>query len=329
MTQTTNYEMKIITVEGGSGPAEALKLASAPVPIPNDGEVLIRVRAAGINRPDVFQRLGYYPPPPGVTDTLGLEVAGEVVHAAGRWREGDRVCALLAGGGYAEYATCDARHALPVPEGMTFEEAAGLPETIFTVWANVFDGDGLKAGETLMVHGATSGIGVTAIQMANAAGAKVIATARSAEKAAAARALGASLVVDTTSEDFAEVAKREGGVDFVLSMVGGEFATRDLAALKPGGCIAFIAALGGDAVTLSVLQIMQKNARITGSTMRGRDATEKARLAADIEKTVWPWIAAGKVRATVDRVFPLAEAAAAHAHLEAGAHIGKIILKIN
>lgn len=326
MAQDAIEHMQAVTIEGGRGPATALTLGAKPRPVPGDGEVLIRVRAAGVNRPDIVQRMGYYPPPAGASDTLGLEVAGDVVRAAGRWRAGDRVCALLGGGGYAEYATCDARHALPIPGDLSYEEAAGLPETVLTVWANLFDDGGLRAGETLLLHGATSGIGVTAIQMARAAGAQVIATARGADKAAAAKALGASFVVDTTREDFAEVAKREGGVDHVLSMVGGDYAPRDLDALKFGGRIVFIAALGGDAITLSVRGIMQKRARITGSTLRGRSADEKARLAGEVEATVWPWVAAGKVRAKIDRSFPLAEAATAHAYLEAGKHIGKVIL---
>ena len=318
--------MKAVTIEGGRGAADALTMGVKPLPVPADGELLIRVRAAGVNHADIFQRMGRYPPPAGAPDTLGLEVAGDVVHACGRWREGDRVCALLAGGGYAEYVTCDARIVLPIPGNLSYEEAAGLPEAVFTVWANVFDHDGLKAGQTLLVHGATSGIGTTAIQMARAAGAKVIATSRGAEKAAAAGKLGASIAVDTTREDFAEIARREGGVDHVLSMVGGNFAPRDLDALKFGGRIVFIAAQGGDAITLSVRAIMQKSARITGSTLRSRSVEEKARLARDMEKTVWPWVVAGKVQAKIDRCFSLAEASAAHAYLEKGNHVGKIVL---
>jgi NADPH2:quinone reductase len=239
---------------------------------------------------------------------------------------GDRVCALLGGGGYAEYAAVDARHALPIPAGLGFEEAAGLPETVFTVFANVFEHGGLKAGETLMIHGATSGIGVTAIQMAKAAGAKVIATGRGADKAKTALALGADVAVDVTAEDFAEVAKREGGVDVVLDMVAGDYVPKNLDALKTGGRIVFIAALGGAQLNLPVFAIMMKRAVITGSTLRPRSADEKARLAAEIERVVWPWITAGKVKPQIDATFPLEEAAAAHAHLEAGAHVGKVIL---
>lgn len=319
--------MTAIAVEGGKGPAEALKPVTVPRPVPQAGEILIRVRAAGVNRPDLLQRLGFYPPPPGAPATLGLEVAGEVVTGAGRWKTGDRVTALLGGGGYAEYAVVDARHALPIPAGLDFTQAAGLPETVFTVFANVFEHGGLKAGETFMVHGATSGIGVTAIQMAKAAGARVIATGRGADKAAQALALGADVAVDTTTQDFAEVATAEGGADVVLDMVGASYFAKNLAALKTGGRIVYIASLGGGMLEVPVLAIMQKRAVITGSTLRPRSSDEKARLAAEIERIVWPWIEAGKVRAVVDRTFPLADAAGAHAFLEAGAHVGKVVLE--
>jgi putative PIG3 family NAD(P)H quinone oxidoreductase len=318
--------MTAIAVNGGRGPASALQPARIPLPEPGPGQVLIQVRAAGVNRPDLLQRMGMYPPPPGAPETLGLEVAGVVARDAGRWKVGDRVCALLGGGGYAEYAVCDARHALPIPDGLSFEEAAGLPETVFTVYANVFEHGGLKAGETLLVHGATSGIGVTAIQMGKAAGARVIATARGAEKAKTALALGADVAVDATAQDFAEAAKREGGVDVALDMVGGDYFAKDLDALRTGGRIVFIAAQGGGEVTLPIFRLMQKRAVVTGSTLRPRDADEKARLAAEVERVVWPWIAAGKVRPKVDRTFPLVEAGAAHAHLESGAHVGKVVL---
>jgi len=328
MSPLEDESMTAIAVEGGKGPASALKPARIPLPTPGEGQILIRVRAAGVNRPDIIQRLGMYPPPPGAPDTLGLEVAGEVATGAGRWKAGDRVCALLGGGGYAEYAVCDARHALPIPQGLGFVEAAGLPETVFTVYANVFEHGALKAGETLLLHGATSGIGVTAIQMAKAAGAKVIATGRGADKAEAARALGADVAIDASTEDFADVAKREGGVDVVLDMVGGDYFPKNLDALRTGGRIVFIAALGGGEISVPVFRIMQKRAVITGSTLRPRDADEKARLAAEVERVVWPWIAAGNVKPQVDRTFALDEAAAAHAHLEAGAHVGKVVLTV-
>ncbi|MDB5447929.1 MAG: NAD(P)H-quinone oxidoreductase [Phenylobacterium sp.] len=328
MTKSAPETMQAVTIQGGKGPASALRLETTPTPRPKPGQLLVAVRAAGVNRPDLVQREGNYPPPPGAPDTLGLEIAGEVVEGAGRWKPGDQVCALLGGGGYAEHAAVDARHALPIPKGLDLVQAAALPETVFTVYANVFEHGGLKAGETFLVHGATSGIGVTAIQMAKAAGAKVIATGRGADKAAAAKALGADVAVDTTHEDFAEVAKREGGVDVVLDMVGGDYFKKELDALKTGGRIVFIAALGGGEVMLPVFRLMQKRATVIGSTLRPRDADEKARLAAEVERVVWPWIEQGKVRPPVDKTFPLAEAAEAHAHLEAGAHVGKVVLTV-
>lgn len=328
MAQTTwPDEMTAIAIEGGKGAAEALRPVRAPTPAPTEGQILIRVEAAGVNRPDIAQRLGFYPPPPGAPATLGLEVAGEVLAGAGRWKAGDRVCALLGGGGYAQYAVCDARHALPIPEGLSALEAAALPETVFTVFANVFEHGALKAGETLMVHGATSGIGTTAIQMAKAAGARVIATARGAAKAAQARDLGADLAIDTTTQDFAEVAQGAGGCDVILDMVGGDYFAKDLAALNTGGRIVFIAAQAGGKVDLNIGALMMKRALVTGSTLRPRDADEKARLATAVEARVWPWIAQGKLKPQIDRVFALEDAAAAHAHLEAGGHLGKVMLR--
>jgi NADPH2:quinone reductase len=318
--------MMAIAIEGGAGPASALHAVQVPLPTPRDGEILIRVRAAGVNRPDLLQRGGNYPPPPGAPQTLGLEVAGEVVVASGRWREGDRVCALLGGGGYAQYACVDARQALPMPAGLDFVAAAALPETVFTVYANVFERGALKAGETLLVHGATSGIGVMAIQLGKAAGARVFATARGAGKAAKARELGADIAIDTTQDDFGAIAKAAGGVDVSLDMVGGPYFAATLDALKTGGRIVYIAALGGGTLEVPVRHVMMKRALITGSTLRPRSADEKARLAVDVERVVWPWITTGTVRAIVDRTFPLAEAAAAHACLESGDHVGKIVL---
>ena len=321
--------MTAIIVEGGSGDASRLKLGRVPVPQPKPGELMIRVRAAGVNAPDLMQRSGRYPPPPGASDILGLEVAGEVVVAAGRWRVGDPVCALLGGGGYAEYAVCDPRHALPVPAGLDWREAAALPETAFTVYANVFEHGSLKPGETLLVHGATSGIGVAAIQFGKAAGAKVIATARGADKAAKARVLGADIAIDATSQDFSTVAKQAGGVDVVLDMVGGDYFAKELDALNPGGRIVFIANRAAVDPSLPIVAIMQKRAIVTGSTLRPRDADEKARLAAQIERVVWPWLAAGKFRPVLDRTFPLFEAASAHRLLESGTHVGKVVLSID
>jgi putative PIG3 family NAD(P)H quinone oxidoreductase len=326
MINSAPATMTAIVVDGGKGPPEALHAEQIPTPQPGPGQILIAVRAAGVNRPDILQRLGAYPPPPGAPATLGLEVAGEVVAAAGRWQVGDQVCALLGGGGYAQFAACDARHALPIPPGLDLVQAAALPETTFTVYANVFEHGGLKAGETFLVHGATSGIGVMAIQMAKAAGARVIATGRGADKAAVATSLGADVAVDTTAEDFAEVCKREGGVDVVLDMVGADYFRQNLDALKTGGRIVFIGHQSGADVNLQIFRLMQKRAVLTGSTLRPRDADEKARLASEVERVVWPWIAAGKVRPMVDATFPLAQAAQAHAHLESGSHVGKIVL---
>lgn len=318
--------MTAIEVAGGKGPAEALRVISLPRPEPAEGQIQIRVRAAGVNRPDILQRLGLYPPPPGAPETLGLEVAGEVARAAGRWREGDAVCALLGGGGYAEYAVCDARHALPLAGGLDFLQAAALPETVFTVFANIYEHGRLRAEETLLVHGATSGIGVMAIQMAKAAGARVIATARGQAKAARARELGADLSIDAEAEDFAAAVRAAGGADVALDMVGGAYFARNLEALNTGGRLVQIAAQAGSVVELPIMKLMQKQLVVTGSTLRPRSADEKARLATEVERVVWPWIASGKVRPIIDRVFPLAKAAAAHAWLEAGGHVGKVML---
>jgi NADPH2:quinone reductase len=318
--------MTAIEVKGGKGPAEALEAVRIARPTPGPGQILIAVKAAGVNRPDIVQRLGFYPPPAGAPDTLGLEVAGEVVQAAGRWQVGDRVCALLGGGGYAQFAACDARHALPIPEGLSFVEAGGLPETVFTVYVNVFEHGGLKAGETIMIHGATSGIGVAAIQMAKAAGARVIATARGADKASQALSLGADVAVDASADDFEAVAKAEGGVDVILDMVAGPYFPKNLEALKTGGRLVHIATLGGAVVELPILKLMIKRLIVTGSTLRPRSADEKARVAAEVERVAWPWVASGKVKAIIDRTFPLEDAAAAHAFLEGGAHLGKVVL---
>lgn len=325
--------MVAIAIRGGTGAADALHPIELPRPQPKAGEVLIRVRAAGVNRPDILQRNGGYPPPPGAPETMGLEVAGEIVVASGRWRIGDRVCALLGGGGYAEYAIVDARHVLPVPfeprpDGLDFIQAAALPETIFTVYANVFEHGALQSGQTLLVHGATSGIGVAAIQMGKAAGAKVIATARGSDKVAKARALGADIAVDTSTEDFGAIAKAAGGVDVSLDMVGAPYFAATLDALNTGGRIVYIASLGGPVLQVPVWEVMRKRAIITGSTLRSRSADEKARLAAEVERVVWPWIAGGHVRAIVDKTFPLAQAAQAHALLESGQHTGKVVLVV-
>ncbi|WP_337054652.1 NAD(P)H-quinone oxidoreductase [Pseudoxanthomonas sp. USHLN014] len=318
--------MTAIAIRDGKGAADALHPVQVPRPVAGEGKVLIRVHAAGINRPDLLQRQGHYPPPPGAPETLGLEVAGEVVTGAGRWQPGDRVCALLAGGGYAQYVAVDARQVLPLPEGCDFVHAAALPETVFTVFANVFEHGQLKAGERLLLHGATSGIGVMAIQMAKAAGAQVLATARGADKAAQARTLGADIAVDTRAGSFVEAAKAAGGVDVSLDMVGASVFADTLAVLNPRGRIVYIAAQGGGTLEVPIMELMRRQAVLTGSTLRPRSAEEKGRLAAEIERRVWPWIAQGQVKVLVDRTFPLEQAAQAHAYLEAGQHLGKVVL---
>ena len=321
--------MKVIEIEGGSGPAEALRLADRPDPQAGPGEIRIRIKAAGVNRPDLLQRQGGYPPPPGASDIMGLEIAGEVDQVGEgvtRWRIGDRVCALLGGGGYAELAVVDARHALPVPADMDFVQAAVLPETVFTIFANVFEAGGLKADETLLIHGATSGIGVTAIQMAKAAGARVIATSRGPDKTAAALRLGADISLDARTDDLAEAIRDAGGVDVVLDMVGADYAVLNLQALKPLGRWVVIATLSGARAEIDLSRLMMKRIVLTGSTLRARPADEKARLAAAVEATAWPWVISGQLRPPVEATFPLAEAAQAHLRLEGGDHVGKIVL---
>lgn len=323
--------MRAIEIEGGKGPAEALRPVDRPAPEPGPGQIRIRVRAAGVNRPDLLQREGRYPPPPGASDLLGLEVAGEVdAIGAGvdRWRSGDRVCALLGGGGYAEYAVVDARHALPVPAGLDFVQAAALPETVCTVFANVFEAGGLQAGETLLVHGATSGIGVTAIQMARAAGARVIATSRGAAKAAAAARLGADLSLDAAAGDMTAAIAEFGGADVALDMVGADYARLNQEALKPMGRWVVIATLSGARAEVDLARLMMKRLVLTGSTLRSRSANEKARLIVAVEARVWPWVESGAVRPPVEAVFPLEQAAAAHLRLEAGGHVGKVVLTV-
>lgn len=321
--------MRVIEIAGGAGPAEALTLAERPDPVPGPGQILIHVHAAGVNRPDLLQRNGLYPPPPGAPDILGLEVAGEVAQLGDgvtRWAVGDRVCALLGGGGYAEQVMVDARHALPVPADVDFVQAAGLPETVCTVFANVFEAGALKAGETLLIHGATSGIGVTAIRMAKAAGARVIATSRGPAKTQAALELGADLSLDATADDMTAAIRDFGGVDVVLDMLGADYAELNQAVLKPFGRWVVIATLTGAVAQIDLLKLMMKRIVLTGSTLRARPADEKARLIAAVEATVWPWLASGALRLPVEATFPLAQAADAHRRLEGGDHVGKIVL---
>lgn len=323
--------MHAIEIKDGSGPAEALHLIEQPAPVAGPGQIGIRVRAAGVNRPDLLQRRGLYPSPPGAPTGLGLEVAGEVDQigeGVTGWALGDRVCALLGGGGYAEQVTVDARHALPIPAGMDFIQAAALPETVCTVFTNVFEGGRLKAGETLLIHGATSGIGVTAIQMAKAAGARVVATSRGAEKAEAARALGADLSLDATTDDLQAAITDFGGVDVVLDMVGRAYAGLNQAVLNRLGRWVVIATLSGAKSEIDLGVVMMKQITLTGSTLRARPADEKARLIAAVRDTAWPWIKSGQVQPPIEATFPLADAAAAHLRLEAGDHVGKIVLTV-
>jgi len=323
--------MQVIEIEGGRGPATALRLAERATPAAGPGEVLLRVYAAGVNRPDLLQREGLYPPPPGAPDILGLEVAGEVAalgDGVRNWQVGDRVCALLGGGGYAGYAVVDARHLLPVPDDLDLVTAAALPETLFTVWANVFEAGRLAAGETLLVHGATSGIGVTAIQLAKASGARVIATSRGAAKTAAALALGADASLDATSTTFDAELDAAGPADVILDIVGGAYAARNQRVLAPGGRWVVIATQGGRAATIDLMQLMLKRQVLTGSTLRSRPADEKARLTAEVLAHAWPWVLDGRVRPPIEATFPLAQAQDAHLRLEAGAHVGKIVLTV-
>ena len=332
MSITIPAQMHHIAMEAPGGP-EVLVLATGPVPRPATGEVLIRVAAAGINRPDILQRTGNYPPPPGASPILGLEVSGTVVALGAEvtgWHEGDAVCALVAGGGYAEYCVAPAPQCLPVPKGVALVDAAGLPETFFTVWTNVFDRGRLAAGERFLVHGGSSGIGTTAIQLARAFGARVFATAGSPEKCAVCRDLGAERAIDYRQEDFVAILKEatQGrGVDVILDMVGGPYVEKNLRSLALEGRLVQIAFLQGSKVTLDLAHLMVRRQTITGSTLRPRPVADKAAIARNLRDKVWPLIEAGKVRPVIDRIFPLAEAAAAHRLMESSAHIGKILLR--
>lgn len=324
-------DMMAIAIAAPGGP-EALRPERRPVPRPDEGEILVRVAAAGINRPDAMQRKGLYPPPPGASDIPGLELAGEVVAAgaaARRFAPGDRVTALVAGGGYAEYCVVHETNALPVPAGLSPVEAAAIPETFFTVWSNVFERGRLQPGEWLLVHGGSSGIGTTAIMLASALGAKVIATAGSAEKCAACERLGAVRAVNYRSEDFVAVCKEVTGghgADVILDMVGGDYVARNYEAAAIEGRIVQIAFLHGDTAEVGFLRLMLKRLTHTGSTLRARDIAFKAGIARALEDRVWPLIEAGAIRPVIDSTYPARDAAAAHARLESGAHIGKIVL---
>ncbi|MDO5622122.1 MAG: NAD(P)H-quinone oxidoreductase [Paracoccus sp. (in: a-proteobacteria)] len=322
-------EMRAIEITAPGGP-DALRLTHIPTPAPGQGEILIRLAYAGVNRPDVLQRMGAYAPPPDANPRPGLEGAGEVA-AIGpgvtQWAVGDRVCALLPGGGYAEYVTCAASHALPVPEGMTLREAAGLCETAFTVWSNMVQRGGLRAGERFLVHGGTSGIGTMAIQIARALGARVWASAGSDAKCAAITALGAT-AINYRSQAFEDVLQAEGGADLILDMVGGDYIKRNLKALAEDGRLVFIAFLGGPKAEINWAPIMARRLTVTGSTLRPQSLLAKARIADALRENLWPLIAAGKVRVLIDSEFALEQAADAHRHMENGSHIGKILLKI-
>ncbi len=311
------------------GPDQPLSLAVVARPEPGRGEILIKVAAAGVNRPDLMQRAGLYPPPAGAPETLGLEVAGVIEGVGGgvtRWREGDEVCALLPGGGYATYAIAHEGSALPVPKGLSLTEAAALPETVFTVWANVFEAGMLKPKETLLVHGGASGIGTMAIQMARAHGARVFATAGADDKCRICEKLGAERGINYRSVDFEEVLREAGGADVVLDMVGGPYVQKNLDLLRDQGRCVMIAFLQGPQAQLNLMRMMLKRLTLTGATLRSRSAQEKARLAREVERVVWPWIEAGKVKPVIDSTFPLAEAESAHARLQSGAHAGKVVL---
>jgi NADPH2:quinone reductase len=317
-----------------SGAPEVLTLCERPIPEPQAGEVLIRVHAAGINRPDVLQRLGHYPVPPGASDLPGLEVAGEIVGGdlgAGPFKLGDLVCALVQGGGYAEYCTAPVQQCLPVPPGLTALEAASLPENFFTVWSNVFDRAQLSGSQTLLVQGGSSGIGVTAIQMAAALGHRVFATAGSDDKCRACEALGAERAINYRTEDFvAAVQELTGGrgVDVILDMVAGDYLAREINCLADDGRIALIALLGGAKAQLDLGQVLRRRLSISGSTLRPRPVAFKAAIAWHLQEKVWPLLAAGTIRPVIFKTFPLEQAAAAHTLMESSTHIGKIMLQV-
>ncbi|MBX3515478.1 MAG: NAD(P)H-quinone oxidoreductase [Rhodospirillales bacterium] len=316
------------------GPPEVLLPAEMDVPAPGKREVLIKVAAAGVNRPDVIQRTGHYPPPPGASDVLGLEVAGVVVGMGEGVTEpalGEQVCALVISGGYAEYCVAPAALCLPVPAPLSLIEAAGLPETCFTVWTNVFERGRLQAGESFLVHGGTSGIGTTAIPLAKAFGARVFATAGSAEKCQVCRDLGAEIAINHRSEDFVAVVKAatgRRGVDVILDMVGGDYIQRNISALAPDGRLVQIAFLKGSKAELDLMPVMLKRLTVTGSTLRARPVAEKASIAAALKAKVWPLLEAGQLKPVIHTTLPLAEAAEAHRLMESNRHIGKIILTV-
>ncbi|MGP6088545.1 NAD(P)H-quinone oxidoreductase [Antarctobacter jejuensis] len=323
--------MRAIEITQPGGP-EVLQPTTRPVPRPGAGEVVLRVAYAGVNRPDALQRAGSYAPPPDASDLPGLEASGEVVALGAdvdNLSLGDKVCALLPGGGYAEYVATPAAHCLPVPQGMGMKEAACLPETFFTVWSNVFQRGDLQAGERFLVHGGSSGIGTTAIQLAHHFGARVFATAGSAEKCKACTDLGAERAINYREEDFTDVMKAEGGADLILDMVGGDYLPRNVKTLAQDGRLVQIAFLQGPKVELNFAMVMVKRLTITGSTLRPQSVVAKARIAEALKANVWPLLDAGKIAPVMDSEFALDEAAAAHARMESSGHIGKIVLRVS
>ncbi len=320
---------------GAGGTPEVLRIAEGPVPTAGPGEIVVRVAWAGVNRPDCAQRAGSYPPPPGASKILGLEAAGEVVAVGpdtARWKVGDRVCALCNGSAYAEYVAVPGTQALPIPEGLSLRDAAGIPENYFTVWTNVFDRGRLARGERFLVHGGSSGIGLTAIRMAKAIGATVFTTVGNAEKAAFCQEAGADHVIEYKRQDFVEEIARVTngeGVDLILDMVGGDYTPRNIKSLALEGRLVQIAFLGGPKVAdFNMSPIMVRRLTVTGSTLRPRSAADKAAIADSLEKHIWPRITAGEVRPTIHKVFPMAEARAAHELMESSRHIGKILLEV-
>ncbi len=323
--------MRAVEISQPGGPEVLRLVTDRPVPQPGHGQVLIRIAYAGVNRPDALQRAGQYAPPPGASDLPGLEAAGEIA-AVGPGvtdlRPGDQVCALLPGGGYADYAVTPAAHCLPIPEGLDLKQAACLPETFFTVWSNVFMRGGLQAGERFLVHGGSSGIGTTAIQLAAVMGARVFATAGSAEKCAACTQLGSERSINYREEDFVEVLRAEGGAHLILDMVGGDYLPRNVKALADDGRLVQIAFLQGPKVALNFAQVMMRRLTITGSTLRPQSDAAKARIADELRAHVWPLLSAGRIAPVMDSTFDLADAAQAHARMESSGHIGKIVLKV-
>jgi NADPH2:quinone reductase len=321
--------MRAVEISRPGGP-EVLRLTERPEPIPGPGEVRFRIAFAGVNRPDTLQREGNYNPPPGASDLPGLEASGHI-DAVGPgvagWREGDAVCALLPGGGYADKVVTPAAHCLPVPKGLGLDQAACLPETFFTVWTNVFLRGRLKAGETFLVHGGTSGIGTTAIQLAHVFGARVFATAGTDEKARFCESLGAERGINYRTEDFVDILRAAGGADLILDMVGGSYIARDIKALKDEGRLVFIAFLGGPEAQVNFAEVMVRRLTLTGSTLRPQSVTAKSTIAEALRREVWPLIETGRIAPVLDRRFPLGNAAEAHQALEAD-HVGKIVLEV-